>query len=317
MSRYSKLLQQGKEVGVNNTMLFARKGYVDRWQVKDFNILKTLSIKQMSSIHVAMHVTTKKVYALKVYHLVNVPSSILHMISREIEIMSRIDSNVENIIKAYAIFLEAKQVYFVLEFCFEDLPTYISRKQIKCLSEDIVVHAILIPLLNAVKHLHDNNVCHRDIKPENIMFSRNPSVLKLIDFGSAIDLKIEPAVTRTGTDYFMAPEVLNCPIKRFPKDNKGEHVLWYGLPADIWSIGVTVYELLTGKTPDPQLPIFPKYMSNMAINFIRACLRQDATKRADIDKLLLHPWLHQEANVNKNSQKRSIRKLSTGSCLEI
>jgi serine/threonine protein kinase len=57
------------------------------------------------------------------------------------------------------------------------------------------------------QYLHTRAIIHRDIKPENILFANNGSCLKLADFGLAIDLREERAVTRAGTLDYMAPEV--------------------------------------------------------------------------------------------------------------
>jgi hypothetical protein len=56
------------------------------------------------------------------------------------------------------------------------------------------------------QYLHTRGIVHRDIKPENILFSAG-MCLKLADFGLAIDLRQERAVTRAGTLDYMAPEV--------------------------------------------------------------------------------------------------------------
>jgi serine/threonine protein kinase len=57
------------------------------------------------------------------------------------------------------------------------------------------------------QYLHTRAIMHRDIKPENILFVKSSMCLKLADFGLAIDLKRERAVTRAGTLDYMAPEV--------------------------------------------------------------------------------------------------------------
>jgi serine/threonine protein kinase len=61
-----------------------------------------------------------------------------------------------------------------------------------------------------LQYLHMRGIVHRDIKPENILFSGGMS-LKLADFGLAIDLRKEKAVTRAGTLDYMAPEVSMSP----------------------------------------------------------------------------------------------------------
>jgi calcium-dependent protein kinase len=89
-------------------------------------------------------------------------------------------------------------------------------------------------LLSAVNHCHANGVIHRDIKPENIMLTKNNQV-RLIDFGlSKISAKNKKQSEIAGTPYYMAPEVLD-----------GN----YNEKADIWSLGVLLYVLVSGYLP--------------------------------------------------------------------
>lgn len=55
------------------------------------------------------------------------------------------------------------------------------------------------------------------------------------------------ASSPTGTLDYMAPEVLRCPLKRHPTDNKDRTDLHYGSAVDTWAVGVLAYELLTGR----------------------------------------------------------------------
>ena len=89
-------------------------------------------------------------------------------------------------------------------------------------------------ILNGFKGLHEQSVMHRDFKLANILL--HDRICKIADLGFAKMMK-ETDLTQTvlGTGLTMAPEVL----KGMP----------YGLKADIWSIGVVFYQLLTGKYP--------------------------------------------------------------------
>lgn len=101
---------------------------------------------------------------------------------------------------------------------------------------------IIREVLNAVAHLHENDLIHRDIKPENILFDTNradaasPKTLKLIDFDTVMDYVPNSPKTKkfVGTPGYIAPEVL---LGEATKES------------DLWSVGVILYILMTGDSP--------------------------------------------------------------------
>ncbi|KAI8467840.1 MAG: kinase-like domain-containing protein, partial [Monoraphidium minutum] len=171
------------------------------------------------------------------------------------------------------------------------------------LHERAAVSLVLEPFLRVLQYLHTRGIVHRDIKPENILFTAG-MVLKLADFGLAIDLRQERAVTRAGTLDYMAPEVLDCPYKNKPDENKEKEHLHYGGTVDSWAVGVLAFELLVGAPPfhEPTrgavearirsaAPEFPRTLTEDARGFISGALTKDPRVRPTVLQLLQHPWV--------------------------
>jgi len=98
-------------------------------------------------------------------------------------------------------------------------------------------------ICNGLSHAHENGIIHRDIKPSNILLDLNTQP-KIGDFGLArpIGTKVQEGEEIFGTPHYTAPEVVNSPQS-------------VGCRADIFSVGVMLHELLTGKLPaDDQRP---------------------------------------------------------------
>jgi len=149
-------------------------------------------------------------------------------------------------------------------------------------------------LLQAVNFLHNRKRIHRDIKVDNILLSRNGCV-KLADFGTAVQLTFQRLHRNTiaGTPYYMAPELIS-------RSDYGEKV-------DIWSVGISVVELMTGVPPintlDPIkaleviqtkgiVGLKPKRFSEEMCHFVNTrCLQIEPNQRATAAELLEHPWI--------------------------
>lgn len=152
-------------------------------------------------------------------------------------------------------------------------------------------------IARALHHLHSvAGVVHCDVKARNVLIGLNPGVAKLADFGSATRISCGRSMAGNeqytrGTPLWMAPEVV-----------RGDRPT----PAsDIWSLGCTVIEMLTGAQPwrssgpdalfrigfGDEVPEFPDWLSKTGRDFLDKCLRRDSTERWTVEQLLQHPFL--------------------------
>jgi len=174
---------------------------------------------------------TKKYYALKSILLSKVSNEFMEELRNEISILQALDH--PNIVKAYEVYETRVNIYLVLENCSGgDLYTrgpYSEKSAAKIIGK----------LLSAIVHMHQHGITHRDLKYENVMFESKAedAEIKLIDFGLANKAKpgnTENMTAGVGTIYTIAPEVL-----------RGS----YTSQADLWSIGVMAYMLLSSSKP--------------------------------------------------------------------
>lgn len=140
-----------------------------------------------------------------------------------------------NIISLKDIFEDEDCVYLVMESCTGgDLMEYIINFDHMTESQAC---RIMEKVFSALNHLHTIGICHRDIKPENLLLTSKSedAEIKLIDFGLASKFGNNQEMhSIVGTPYYVAPEVLMSD---------------YGKECDIWSAGVLLYVLLSGRPP--------------------------------------------------------------------
>jgi eukaryotic-like serine/threonine-protein kinase len=120
---------------------------------------------------------------------------------------------------------------------------------------EIEVASILAPVIRAVGYAHANGIVHRDLKPDNIFLSEGPDgtvIPKVLDFGIA---KLLDAGASTATQ---TGSVMGSPLYMSMEQAHGSKSV--GPPSDVWSLGVILFQCLTGRLPwdfpaEPTLPM--------------------------------------------------------------
>ncbi|KAE8715576.1 ACT-like protein tyrosine kinase family protein isoform 2 [Hibiscus syriacus] len=145
---------------------------------------------------------------------------------------------------------------------------------------------VAIDVSKGISYLHQNSIMHRDLKAANLLMDAN-GVVKVADFGVA-RVQAQPGVmtAETGTYRWMAPEV----IEHKPYDHK----------ADVFSFGVVLWELLTGKLPYENLtplqaavgvvqkglrPVIPRHTQPKFVELLERCWQQDPSLRPEFSEI--------------------------------
>ncbi|XP_017223508.1 MAP3K epsilon protein kinase 1 [Daucus carota subsp. sativus] len=241
-------------------------------------------------VYKALNLENGQFVAVKQVSLENIKDEELKNIMNEIDLLKNLDH--KNIVQYLGSSKTESHLHIILEYVENgSLANIIKSNNFGPLSESLVA-VYIAQVLEGLVYLHEQGVIHRDIKGANILTTKEGRV-KLADFGVATKLTEaninEPSYT--GTAYWMAPEVVNTP--------------GVCVASDIWSVGCTVIELLTGSPPysgyDPwpalwqiaqvKQPPIPDSLSPAVTDFVHQCFKEDHRQRVDAKTLLSHPWI--------------------------
>lgn len=200
----------------------------------------------------------------------------------------------ENIVRVYQIGNHPQDGYYIaMELCEYTLKGFLRKHGIKKFTER-EARAFFTEVCKGVAYLQSKNVIHRDLKFENILIDSKNN-LKIADFGLA-KLIEESELTNTtcGSSHIMAPEI----FRRGP----------YGKAADIWSLGIILYGMLTGdeciyknvnraeyeeKMRHFTQLAFPanSELSLQVQDLLHKILTPDPSKRISVEQILAHAWM--------------------------
>jgi eukaryotic-like serine/threonine-protein kinase len=204
-------------------------------QLDHFEIDGVVATSGMATVFRARDINTGQKVAIKVPHPeIESDPALYDRFLREEEIGKKIDH--PGVMKVFAN-PDRSQVYMVMEWIDGKLLRQILNEQ-KKLPIDRAVK-LTISICEALEHIHQHGVVHRDLKPENIMVDADDNI-RLIDFGIAGNagsrrLTFGNFSKNMGTPDYISPEQV--------RGKRGD------ARSDVYSLGVMLYEMLTGKVP--------------------------------------------------------------------
>jgi len=289
----------------NNDFGCSRRKDGRAWDLDCFEVGKRLGNGRFGSVYLARETTSEYVVALKILFKSEISSSIQYQVQREVGIQFHLHH--KNILRLFGYFHDKKRLYLILEYApGGSLYSLLQKKKVF----SVALSANLISqLVTALIYLHEHGVIHRDIKPENMLLCND--VLKLADFGWAAQICSSRMKTYCGTPDYLAPEMLRHDVPS------------YGFGVDIWAVGVTLFEFLTGRAPFESKPgsgsnrtlyanvaacryKFPSSMPTESVELIKKILVADPAKRPALKQIQENKWIKELKDlVNKSDFSHS------------
>lgn len=254
-------------------------------EIDNYKILEVIGRGGMGVVFKAMDMNLEKIVALKMIDpFLARDENFLKRFKTEARALAKLEN--QNIVGVHALRETEFGLFMVMEyFHARTISEWLREKGRFTVSETI---AIAPQLINAIRHAHKVGVIHRDIKPNNILLGEDGTV-KVMDFGLAKVVQEDGSqVTVThaaaGTLFYMSPEQVKG-LKNVDKRS------------DIYSIGMTLYEMLAGRTPfekgesefviqkqivEGKIPSPLKYnplIPKDLVKFIMKCIDKEADKR--------------------------------------
>ena len=248
---------------------------------------KRIGRGSFSKIYKGIHKDTRQIVAVKKIELDNI-KKLNSNIEREINVMKKLSH--PNIVKLYDVVYDYNNnnIYLIIEYCSKgDFNKFLNKRPLK----EKYARKYMRQLADGLKYLLENNIMHRDLKPHNILLTED-NKLKLSDFGFARYFEKNTLVeTLCGSPMYMAPEIM----KHREYTNK----------SDLWSVGIIIYETLTGRPPfnsktfynllknieQKKIVIQPNIiLSNDCKDLIYSLLVKDPRKRISWNNFFNHKW---------------------------
>ena len=289
-------------IQVQKTKSFSPDGLAQSKKIGNYILSATLGSGTFSKVKLGYHTITRQKVAVKILDKTKIKDeNDVEIMCREIHILKILRH--PNIIQLYEILNIDRYIYIVMEYVEgKDLFEYIYSQNY--LSE-IKASYFFRQLISALEYIHTYGIVHRDIKPENILLDKNKKNMKLVDFGlSNAYMHGNLLTTACGSPCYASPEMVSGKA-------------YDGFYSDLWSCGVVLYCMLSGKLPfdeeDIQVLykkiksanyIMPEYLSPVAKDFLGKIFKTNPLKRITLEEIKEHPFF----NFGMNGGKATLTK---------
>ncbi|KAJ3293316.1 hypothetical protein HK104_004582 [Borealophlyctis nickersoniae] len=264
---------------------------------------------QFGAVYKALNMETGRVVAMKRIPLADQGKEGIADLMTEVDLLKSLSH--PNIVKYEGFIQNENYLHIILEFV-EGGSLLSLMKTFGTLPEKLAVNYVE-KMLEGLQYLHERGVVHCDLKCANILTTKDGDI-KLSDFGVSKQLggldKNTQAVA--GTPYWMAPEIIEL---------EGPSTL-----SDIWSLGCTIIEMLTGKPPyidlipmtalfrivEDDSPELPDDISEELVDFFGRCFQKDLSLRWSAQALLNHEWVRKlHKDPRRAAESAQLLELST------
>ncbi|KAJ1974569.1 Protein kinase of the Mitotic Exit Network [Dimargaris xerosporica] len=256
---------------------------------------------QFGAVHRSLNLETGQMVAVKRISLEGQPKDQIDAIMQEVALLQSL--NHPRVVRYEGYVKTEAELFIVMEYV-ENGSLYHTLKSFGAFPEKLVL-AYIVKILEGLIYLHDKQVVHCDLKAANILTTKKGNT-KLSDFGVSLNLKLSETAEDSevaGTPNWMAPEIIEL---------KGACTA-----SDIWSLGCTIIEFLTGKPPYADLmpmttlfriveddcPPLPPGISDDLTDFLHQCFQKDPEKRPSARQLLRHAWVTQPHHSKRELQE--------------
>jgi serine/threonine protein kinase len=205
-------------------------------KIQNYEIISSIGEGGMGKVYLARHLTLDRKVAVKVLNPDFAFNEELRMrFINEAKVLSALTH--QNIVTLFDFTEFENNLVIIMEYVEGNSLEYIIGNVVGAIPEVRCIR-IFEQILNAFSFAHGKGVVHRDIKPSNILL-QSDDVPKILDFGIAKilhgDMNLTKTGTKIGTVFYMSPEqILGKPVD---------------FRTDIYSLGVTLFEMLSGKKP--------------------------------------------------------------------
>lgn len=226
--------------------IFVARGLLNRWQAQqllagrvrfnlgNYRIFDSIGHGGMGQVFKAKHEITGVVYAIKVLPREKATQSAIENFQHEIQNMANLSH--PNLVRAVDAGMDGNVYYLVTEY----VPGPDLRKLVRShgpLTQEMAA-SVIVQTAQGLSYAHRMGLVHRDIKPGNILVGMN-GVAKLSDMGLASSPTREKSTKIVGTADYISPDQVRNPLAPQP--------IW-----DIYSLGCTLYYIVTAQVPYPK-----------------------------------------------------------------
>jgi len=267
-----------------------------------YKLLEVVGKGSFSKVYKSLDIETGNLRALKFIDLEQISQTSTIDINEICRDFNCAPLSHNHLVKVYDRINVSTGIYVVMEFM-ENFSLLNMMKVYGGKIPENRIRSYTTQILKGLKYLHRKDIIHQNLKASNILLTKD-GVVRLSDYETSKNLP-----QNNTAPFWMSPELIQ--MKKI------------GMSTDIWSLGCTILELLTGHPPysnlgpvpalfkmvsDPHPPFPDLEMSDELMSFLKFCFTREPSMRPTADMLIAHPWISKESERKRDKSEGKERR---------